>query len=139
MCGNIHLAQRAIPTPDDKPLVITGKTYKPRRNAAGAWEITLTLIETRGEGGLFLCHPTPGYELVQGQITDVPVVTAEERDILLEAAWSLNELIPAPLAVPPDPQPQHHGERPGDAFNTRGDIAALLTQHGWTLARAGEN
>ena len=25
-----------------------------------------TLIETRGEGGLFLCAPSPGYHLVQG-------------------------------------------------------------------------
>ena len=27
-----------------------------------------TLIETRGEGGLFLCAPTPGYQLKQGDI-----------------------------------------------------------------------
>jgi len=139
VCGNIHLAQRAVPTPDDKPITIAGKTYKPRRNAAGAWEITLTLIETRGEGGLFLCHPTPGYELAQGQFEDLPSVTAEERDVLLEAAWSLNELIPPPVAVPPDPQPHLNGERPGDAFNARGDVAALLAQHGWVLVRDGEN
>ena len=29
-------------------------------------------IETRGEGGLFLCSPTDGYDLVQGDLTDVP-------------------------------------------------------------------
>lgn len=139
LCGNIHLAQRAVPAPDDKTVVIAGKTYKPRRNATGAWEIILTLIETRGEGGLFLCHPTPGYELLQGDLADLPLVTAEERDVLLEAAWSLNELIPLPVAVPPDPQPHLQGERPGDAFNARGDVAALLVQHGWTLARDGEN
>ncbi len=80
-------------------VTITGKTYKPRRNGAGAWEITLTLIETRGEGGLFLCHPTPGYVLVQGEINDLPLLTAEHRDVLLEAAWSLKELIPPPVAV----------------------------------------
>lgn len=139
VCGNIHLAQRTVPTPDEKPLTIAGKTYKPRRNAAGAWEITLTLIETRGEGGLFLCHPTAGYELAQGQVEDLRSLTAEQRDVLLEAAWSLNELIPPPVAVPPDPQPHLQGERPGDAFNARGDVAALLSQHGWTLARDGEN
>ncbi|MEI8194333.1 MAG: bifunctional DNA primase/polymerase, partial [Phycisphaerae bacterium] len=142
VCGNIHLAQRAIPTPDDKPLVITGKTYKPRRNASAGWEITLTLIETRGEGGLFLCHPTPGYGLLQGQIEDLPLLTAEERDVLLEAAWSLNEVIPPPVAVPPETYsaPSYpQAERPGDAFNTRGDVTALLVQHGWTLARDGEN
>ncbi len=139
VCGNIHLAQRAVSTPDDKPIVIAGKTYKPRRSAAGAWEIILTLIETRGEGGLFLCHPTASYELMQGQIEDLPLLTAEQRDVLLEAAWSLSELIPPPVAVPPDPHPTSCGERPGDAFNARGEVAALLIQHGWTLARDGEN
>jgi len=115
VCGSIHLAQRQR----------AGKV--------------ITLIETRGEGGLFLCHPTPGYEMQQGKIAEPPLLTAEERDILLEAAWSLNELIPSPVAVPSDPQPHNHGERPGDAFNARGDIAALLVQHGWMLVRDGEN
>jgi len=43
ICGNMKLAQR------------TGDDERP-----------VTLIETRGDGGLFLCAPTPGYELVQG-------------------------------------------------------------------------
>ena len=34
----------------------------------------VTLIETRGEGGLFLCAPTPGYELIQGDLADLPVL-----------------------------------------------------------------
>jgi len=29
--------------------------------------------------------------------------------------------------------------RPGDDFNIRGDVRAVLAQHGWSLARAGEN
>ncbi|MCL2645416.1 MAG: AAA family ATPase [Phycisphaerales bacterium] len=139
VCGSIHLAQRIVSVPDDNPIAFAGKPYKPRRNAAGGWEVILTLIETRGEGGLFLCHPTPGYEMQQGEIEDLPVLTAEERDVLLEAAWSLNELIPSPVAVPSDPQPHNHGERPGDAFNARGDVTGLLVQHGWTLVRDGEN
>jgi len=139
VCGNVHLAQRTVATPDDKPVVIGGKSYKPRRNAAGNWEVTLTLIETRGEGGLFLCYPTPGYEMMQGQIEDLPLLTAEERDVLLEAAWSLNELIPQPVAITTGQHSPAQEERPGDAFNARGDIPALLVKHGWTLARDGEN
>jgi len=33
----------------------------------------------------------------------------------------------------------HNAERPGDDFNGRGDVRAVLTQHGWALARGGEN
>lgn len=46
-----------------------------------------TLIETRGEGGLFLCDPTAGYELMQGEFDILAVLTESEREILLEAAW----------------------------------------------------
>jgi len=70
ICGNLKLAQRLH---DGKPA---------------------TLIETRGEGGLFLCAPTAGYELFQGELADVPVLTAVQRDVLLRAAWDLNEYVP---------------------------------------------
>jgi hypothetical protein len=70
VCGNMKLAQRRI------------------------GEKIVTLIETRGEGGLFLCAPTPGYELTQGDLADLPVLSAKERDILLQAAWDLNECPP---------------------------------------------
>lgn len=137
VCGNLHLAQRAVEVNSGEQVTIGGKPYKPRRSASGKWEVTLTLIETRGEGGLFLCCPTPGYEMLQGSIDQIATITVQERDVLLEAAWSLNELVPAPVAVPPDP---HQGaERPGDAFNGRGDISAVLLKHGWTLARDADN
>ena len=70
ICGNLKLAQRKV----------DGKI--------------ITLIETRGEGGLFLCAPTPGYALIQGDFTNLPTLTAAERDILLQAAWELNEYVP---------------------------------------------
>ncbi|MCC7407229.1 MAG: AAA family ATPase [Phycisphaeraceae bacterium] len=113
VCGSMKLAQRVM------------------------GEKILTLIETRGEGGLFLCHPTPGYELIQGRLDALPVLTAAEREVLLEAAWSLNEVTPPPLAVPPDENALPQGQRPGDAFNERGDPRKVLLRHGWTLARDG--
>jgi hypothetical protein len=97
----------------------------------------VTLIETRGEGGLFLCAPTLGYSLEQGHLTEIPVLTPQEREILLETAWSLNEYLPT-ADVPADSQfvPEN---RPGDDFNNRGDIRALLIKHGWTLVKKAEN
>jgi hypothetical protein len=97
----------------------------------------VTLIETRGEGGLFLCAPTQGYSIEQGSLTDIPVLTPQERETLLETAWSLNEHLPA-AEVPVDSQfvPEN---RPGDDFNNRGDVRALLVKHGWALVKSGEN
>ncbi|MBN1341746.1 MAG: AAA family ATPase [Phycisphaerae bacterium] len=112
VCGNLKLAQRA----DSKQIV--------------------TLIETRGEGGLFLCAPTEGYELVEGDLCSPPVLTQEERDTLLQAAWELNEHWPEAE----DPQPTStHRERPGGDYNARGDVREILHRHGWTLARPGAN
>jgi len=134
VCGSLKLAQRQL---DDGKIT--------------------TLIETRGEGGLFLCAPTDGYEILQGDLANLPVLTAAERDILLQAAWELNEYVPpvvngpalatvgptfAPVANT-DGQatagPSEPGVRPGDDFSARGDVRAILEKHGWARTRDGEN
>ncbi len=97
-----------------------------------------TLIETRGEGGLFLCAPTSGYVLEQGSFEDIPVLTAVEREFMLEVAWSLNQYMPAVIdSVGPTGEPGQL--RPGDDFNERGDVRSLLQRHGWSLVRSGTN
>ncbi len=117
----------------------------------------VTLIETRGEGGLFLCPPTDGYAFLQGDLCDLPVLSEDERDVLLGCAWELNEYLPQVVDGPhlsadhsdsrpssaENPHsatcPPEMGERPGDDFNSRGDVRAVLQKHGWALARGGEN
>ena len=136
--GNLKLAQRKQILPGSDPIVIHGKEYIPRRDADGEWCVLLTLIETRGNGGLFLCAPSTGYELVQGEFTALPVLTTEERESLLEAAWALNEFVPEPVNVPAAARSPDE-LRPGDDFNARGDLRALLLKHSWTLAKSGEN
>jgi len=138
ICGNLKLAQRKISFSSGDEVVIGGKTCRPRQDKEGNWHIVLTLIETRGQGGLFLCAPTPGYALLQGDLTTLPVLTAPERELLLEAAWSLNEYIPEPEATPQAVIPTDT-LRPGDDYNTRGDVRALLQSHGWTCVKGGEN
>jgi hypothetical protein len=133
VCGNLKLAQRIEWAAGPDEVTIAGKTYKPRQDAQGRWHVVLTTIETRGEGGLFLCSPTAGYELVQGDLAELPVLSAAERETLLEAAWSLNEYWLEPAGSSgggPDTY-----ARPGDDFNQRGDIRSVLKRHGWTLAK----
>jgi RecA/RadA recombinase len=135
--GNLKLAQRREDLDGPAEVVRFGKSYKPRKDRDGRWHLVLTMIETRGEGGLFLCAPSPGYQLMQGEFTALPVLTPAERDVLLRCAWALNTVLPEPV----DPQPGAvvDGERPGDDFNRRADIGALLVHHGWTLAQDGAN
>lgn len=135
VCGNRKLAQRIIAAKSGDTVVVGGKPFVPRKSG-DRFEIICTLIETRGEGGLFLCSPTPGYQLCQGSFTDIPVLTPNERALLLEAACSLNEVIPTPE---PLPDLCNGSQRPGDDFSQRGDFRSLLRRHGWTRIRSGEN
>ncbi len=64
------------------------------------------LVETRGDGAVFLCDPTPGYQLFQGSFTDVPAITIAERNALLAFAAAQGEPMPcairhAPCATAP--------------------------------------
>ncbi|MCX5682328.1 MAG: bifunctional DNA primase/polymerase [Planctomycetota bacterium] len=136
VCGNLKLAQRKLPAASKEPIVICGKTYVPRKDAGGNWHVPLTMIETRGEGGIFLCAPSDGYMLVQGDFTGLPVVTADERETLLTAAWALNEVVPVPEPIP---RSVDASTRPGDDYSARGDVRVVLQKHGWMLAKPGEN
>lgn len=138
--GNTKLAQRRIEVDGSEPVVVGAKTHVPRRDAAGRWVVVVTMIETRGEGGVFLCAPSDGYELLQGDLAGPPVITRDERDTLLGCAWALDEM-PGPVVegVPSPPPPHTGGLRPGDDFNGRGDPRGVLRAHGWTLAKPGEN
>lgn len=135
--ANDKFAQRKVYVDGPEQAPINGRQYKPRKEPDGRWSVIITLIETRGEGGLFLCDPSPGYEISQGEFTNLPVLTAEERELLIDAARSLNEHIPQPDSRQ-TPTP-NNGNRPGDDFNHRGDVRDLLIKHGWKLVRGGEN
>jgi len=132
--GNRKLAQRTVEAASVEPVIIAGKRHLPRR-VSDRFEVTITLIETRGEGGLFLCAPTPGYALEQGTFDQLPVLTETERAILIEAACALNEAVP--------PAQRHRGAasggRPGDDYNARGEVREVLRRQGWQLVRGGVN
>ena len=136
---SLKLAQRKQPVDGPETVIFAGKPYQPRKDADGTWYVILTLIETRGEGGLFLCAPSPGYELVQGDFTELPIVTDAERELLLSAAWQLNEYMPDPAPPPTASTTTAPDGRPGDDFNKRGDVREILRRHGWALAQGGEN
>ena len=109
-----------------------------------------TLIETRGEGGLFLCAPTDGYALQQGDFVNIPTISKDARETLLDAARSLDELPAASCptatagansgdfcAVSGDSRDSDRWERfPGDDYNERGDFRSLLKYYGWQFVRS---
>jgi len=138
--GNMKLASRVIEADSPEPITIGAKDYMPRKTSDGQWHVTITMIETRGEGGLFLCDPSDGYELIQGELVAPPTITSDEREILLGCAWALDELprdIVGSQAVPV--LSVSESLRPGDDFNEIGDSREVLQRHGWTLVKPGDN
>ena len=91
-----------------------------------------TLIETRGEGGLFLCCPTQGYSLEQGSFDNIPVITEKQRSELIAIAAMFNE-VKSPIDYKPTPRDAYEqfDDRPGDEFNARGNVGEILKLHGW--------
>jgi energy-coupling factor transporter ATP-binding protein EcfA2 len=79
---------------------------------------SIVLVETRGMGGFIVCAPTPGYEIIQGSMMTIPTITFEERQFLLDASRSLNEVETDTHSYYPTPQKNE------SASNTQGHVPA---------------
>ncbi|PIR20469.1 MAG: hypothetical protein COV45_06045 [Deltaproteobacteria bacterium CG11_big_fil_rev_8_21_14_0_20_47_16] len=100
-----------------------------------------TLIETRGIGGYFLteyspgtCHPTgKTYKHISGPpLTEIPEITTEERQLLLDIARSFNQVPKKVQALPVEkPTKSGNSHRPGDDYNKRASWEEVLVPHGW--------
>ncbi len=114
------------------------------------------LVETRGQGGMVVApgsplatHPTgKPYRLDEGDLLNIPVVSPEQRQRMLDFCRGFNTYVAPPK--PPKPERKWHhqpapsracseGLRPGDDFNRRATWEEILEPHGWTaLVERGE-
>lgn len=95
----------------------------------------LVLIETRGEGGYVVAPPSQGYSWIRGDYDSIATITEEERRLIHEACRSFNTYLEAPEQPRKTTEELSYGLSPVDDYNQRGDIAELLTKHGWTVVR----
>lgn len=118
--GGFHIIYRATNKESNQKLA---RRYK----EDGKPEIA---IETRGEGGYIVAYPSPGYEMVHRKLSEIPTISAEDRDALIYAAKLLDEVAEDVR----NPQPVANGvagKRPGDEFNERSTWSEVLEPHGW--------
>ena len=108
--GNVKLARKSGSQPDGK----------------------IDLIETRGEGGQFLCEPSDGYSVIQGKLTEIKTITIEEHELLISVAKSFNERIEG------KEQPKISGieyeQSPFDSYDAANSPISILEQHGWSVS-----
>lgn len=98
------------------------------------------LIETRGEGGYALAPGSPAtahpekieYRNIQGLISKTQTITEHERNLLIQAARSLNLYVEHDVGYQPTTGTSVAGDRPGDKFNAAADWS-FLVDHGWKV------
>jgi hypothetical protein len=127
--GGWHVTYRAPEIAGNQKLAVDPAQEKP------------TLIETRGEGGYVLAPPSTGYVLKRDALVRVPMLTAAEREVLLNAARTFDQRPAEPELETPARRSRlarrpRLGVLPGEDFNRRGDVRTLLHRHGWHLARS---
>jgi len=114
--GNQKLAERPA-TDDEKFINPNAKQF--------------VLIETRGEAGYVIAPPTEGYEPLDSNI--IPIISVDERDILLTIARSFTQIIEQ-IKQPVMPTTGSN-LTVWDDYNMRADIIPLMTKHGWSVVR----
>jgi hypothetical protein len=113
-----------------------------------------TLIELKGSRGYCVAPPSPRrchprnqlYRLVEGSppLTQVPVISPEERAVLLEEArrfnrWTEPQAVRLQRPVRSVQATRSTGNRPGDDFERRTSWADILVPAGWIfIGQRGE-
>ena len=124
MSGGYHLLYRCEKIEGNQKLASRAK-YDDDRSRF----IPDAIIETRGEGGYFVCAPTDGYEIVRNDLYSIPSITESERNQIITIAKSYNEWYELKKEV------DEKEGRPGDLFNK--DVEAIreakteLEANGW--------
>ncbi len=93
------------------------------------------MVETRGIGGQALIPPSPGYETLQGSLLNIPTISIEERNLLIDTAKSFDETIFYEEDIRKVAEKSEESSRPGDDFNLRGTWKEILDPHGWRFIR----
>lgn len=137
--GGYHIYYRAADIGGSRKLARRPTTDEEREKNPD--EKVKVLIETRGEGGFIIVAPTEGYTIIEGDLSNPPVLTAEQRTNLFSIARSFDEEKEAEPVRPQDPRSKPTGEglSPFADYNQRGDVIDVLTRHGWTtVSRQGQ-
>jgi len=95
------------------------------------------MIETRGEGGYFVCAPSDGYAVYYGKLSKLEKLTDGEEATLLAVCESYNKLEHEKY------KPQNKTEVIGDTvfnrYDSMTDPVPLLQAHGWKIAGVRRN
>lgn len=103
------------------------------------------IIETRGEGGYF-CTSRVNNKVIQGNLNletleyDIPIITRDEREFLLDTSRSLTRYFPKQSINSSKNKTASGYKEPAiNGFNDKYQIIDLFTKHGWSLVNEDED
>lgn len=136
--GGFHLFYRSPGIEGNKKLALRETTEAEK--AINPDERVKVLIETRGKYGYVIAFPTPGYAIDNGTLTDVPVISKEERIGIINAAKSLNQFFDYSTVDRKEANQlkvtkTSDGITAWDDYNNRIDAVDYLESKGWTRCR----
>jgi hypothetical protein len=91
------------------------------------------LIETRGESGYFMVAPSDGYKVIYGDLKQISILSALERETLLVCARTLNEVFEAATVNKNSQKTILENLSPFEDWNNRGDVLDFLEREGWVV------
>ncbi|MFA6662033.1 MAG: VapE domain-containing protein [Bacilli bacterium] len=103
----------------------------------------IAVIETRGEGGYCVIAPSKGYEFMEGDLFNTPLLDREKRDLIISECRALGTYVKE-KEIPHYNNTNNGfrvGERAGDRYNVSSEAIAecrdLLRLEGWTFSTDG--
>ncbi len=126
MSGGYHVYYRLPYTPDGN--------QKLAKNDKGE-----AVIETRGQGGYVIAPPHPSYRVIRNDLNNIPIITKEQHEEMIQAAIALDELPNLQTFKNFGSTTPNDGTRPGDIYDRSTSWLDILTPHGWHSPRQGNN
>lgn len=101
-------------------------------------EMIVTTAETKAERGYALIPHSAGYTLIHGDLLNLPLVTDEMHEELIDVLRTFNEVYDEPATeYEYKPSDTPNGDRPGDRFNAQATWEEILEPHGWVQESKG--
>ena len=126
MSGGYHIYYRLPYTPDGN--------QKLAKNKDGQ-----AVIETRGQGGYVIAPPHPSYKVIHGDLNNIPTITKEQHEDLIQSAVNLDEMPDISTFKNYGTTSTNTGDRPGDVYDRETKWMDILVPLGWHSPRDGKN
>lgn len=134
--GGYHLIYRIknFTVPGNQKLASRPATEKELQDAPAKIKC---FLETRGEGGFVLAPPSLNYTVHQD--VEIPIISAEERESLINLCRCYNQIIKTEEVKPPVKEDNYYDVNPFEHFNNSPEGQNVLTDYGWKfLNKSGD-